>query len=359
MRRRLLVVLSVLLLGSLAACASGGPGSTARPGAAPTSGATRSPASSASPAAPAATSSTASSTFPAAPTRAVASYAAWRLPFAISREAVVADPARPGWFLLAGGMLPGDASSARAIRLDPATGRTQPMPALATPVHDTAGGLFGGSPAVFGGGNATEQSVVQVLDGGAWRRAAQLPTTRSDLSVVSTAGSTLVIGGYDGTATPRDVLRVSGDGTMTPAGRLRQGVRYAATAVVGSHVYVFGGEVDHRELDAVQDVDATTGHTRIVARLPVPLGHAAAVTIGDRVLLLGGRTGPDTFTDAMWWFDPAKGSFERAGRLPAATSDAAVVASGNQAWLLGGESPSPSARATGGVTGRVIAVRVS
>ena len=357
MRRRLLFVSSLLLLGPLAACASGGPGSTARPGAAPTSGVSLSPGSRTSPAGPAASPSQAAGTFPATPTRTVASYAAWRLPFAISREAVVADPARPGWVVLAGGMLPGDASSSRALELDPATGRTEPLPSLPTPVHDTAAGLLAGHPAVFGGGNATEQSVVQVLGDRTWGQPLHLPTTRSDLSVVQVGDSTLVIGGYDGSATPRDILRIGADAKAARIGTLRQGVRYAATSVAGSHVYVFGGEVDHRELDAVQDVDATTGRTRIVARLPRGLGHASAVTVGNRILLLGGRTGPDTMTDAMWWFDPAKGSFARAGRLPAATSDAAVVASGNQAWLLGGESP--SARASGGVTGRVIAVRVS
>ena len=359
MRRPLLAAASLLVLGPLAACSSGGSGSADRPGAASAAGATQSSGGSAASPTPTPTPSTTSSTGPASPSHAVASYAGWRLPFAISREAVVADPARSGWFVLAGGMFPGDASSSRALELDPSTGRTEPLPSLPTPVHDTAGGLVAGRPAVFGGGNATEQSVVQVLGGRAWSTPLHLPTTRSDLSVVQVGGSTLVIGGYDGTATPRDILRIGADGRPARIGSLRQGVRYAATAVVGSHVYVFGGEVDHRELDAVQDVDATTGRTRLVGRLPVPLGHAAAVTVGDRVLLLGGRTGPDTFTNALWWFDPASGSFKRAGTLPAPTSDAAVVASGNQVWLLGGESPSPSARATGGVTGRVIVVQVS
>ena len=348
MRRRLLTVGSLLVLAPLAACSSGGSGSADSPHAGQaTVRASRSPGGAGTVSSPAAVAK--------GPTTAVAAYAGWRLPFAISREAVVGDPARPGWFVLAGGMLPGDASSARAIRLDPATGRTDPLPALSTPVHDTAGGLFRGSPAVFGGGNATEQSVVQALTGGSWTHAAQLPTTRSDLSVVSAGGSTLVVGGYDGSATPRDVLRVGADGTLTAVGRLRQGVRYAATAVAGSHVYVFGGEVDHRELDAVQELDATTGRTRVVARLPEGLGHASAVTVGDRVLLLGGRTGPSTLTDTMWWFDPGHHTFHRAGRLPAPTSDAAVLASGDRIWLLGGESSGVSGR----VTGRVIVVRVS
>ena len=104
---------------------------------------------------------------------------------------------------------------------------------------------------------------------------------------------------------------------MQPSGSLVRGVRYAATALVGGQVYVFGGEVSGAELSTVQRVDPRTGRTRIVvARLPHPLGHAMAAAVGDRVLLMGGRVDPNTRTDQMWWFDPASGRFSHAGRLP-------------------------------------------
>ena len=85
--------------------------------------------------------------------------------------------------------------------------------------------------------------------------------------------------------------------------------------------------------------DLGTGRTRIVARLPVPLGHAMATTVGSRILLVGGRVTANRQTDAMWWFDPATAGFTRAGRLPAPLSDAAVAAHGHRIWLLGGEDP--------------------
>ena len=77
----------------------------------------------------------------------------------------------------------------------------------------------------------------------------------------------------------------------------------------------------------------------MVARLPVPLGHAMAATVGNRVLLMGGRVSPDRQTAAMWWFDPATARFTSAGRLPVALSDAAVTAYGHRIWLLGGRIP--------------------
>ena len=94
------------------------------------------------------------------------------------------------------------------------------------------------------------------------------------------------------------------------------GVRYAATAVSGRTAYVFGGEVLGRELGTVQAVDLATGRTRVVARLPVPLGHAMAATVGGRMLLMGGRVAPDRQTAAMWWFDPASGPVHPRGPAP-------------------------------------------
>lgn len=276
------------------------------------------------------------STFRAA--HASAAYAPWRLPFRVARSAVTAMAGDPRRVLLAGGMLPGDASTDQVSELDLTTGRSAAGPRLVTAVHDAAAGTFAGHPAVYGGGNATEQSGVQELRSGRWRLVAQLPTTRSDLSVASVGGRSLVIGGYDGTTVPRSVLTRSGR-RLVPVGSLREGVRYAATATVGSDVLVFGGEVDHRELASVQRVDGRTGRTKIVARLPQPLGHAMAAYVGGRVLLMGGRTGSEVQTDLIWWFDPETGSFTRAGRLPRPLSDASVVSSDRHVWLLGGEDP--------------------
>jgi N-acetylneuraminic acid mutarotase len=241
-------------------------------------------------------------------------------------------------------MMAGDASTGRVSRVDLTTGRVSEAPPLPVPVHDVAGGLAGSTPLVVGGGNATEQDVVQELRGGSWQVVGHLPTTRSDLSAVDDGRSLLVIGGYDGSGTRTAVLRLSRAGVATPHGRLRLGVRYAATAVVGRTAYVFGGEVLGSELGAVQAVDLATGRTRVVAQLPVPVGHAMAATVGDRILLMGGRVSPDRQTARMWWFDPAARSFSPAGHLPVPLSDAAVTAAGRRVWLLGGEDPSVSDR---------------
>lgn len=282
------------------------------------------------------------------PTQASAKTLGWHLPVATARQALI--KVGPHTVVLAGGMLADDTSTDRVFRIDLTSGQADPLPRLVVPVHDAAGGQYVGRPAVFGGGNATEQSVVQSLGNRGWRTVNRLPTTRSDLSVAAVRGGTLVLGGYDGAGVPRTILRQSGTTGVQPFGRLRIGVRYAATAVFGSSVYVFGGEVAGHELGGVQRVDARTGVTRVVARLPKPLGHAAAMAFGPRLLLIGGRVDPNTQTSQMWWFTPATGRFAPAGELPRALSDASVVRIGHAAYLLGGEDP--------GVTDRVVRVAV-
>lgn len=266
----------------------------------------------------------------------------WRLPYPVARAAMISNSRDS--LILAGGLLTGDRSTDRAVRVDPSSGRRKSLPALAVPVHDTAGGLVGGVPTLVGGGNTTEQSVVQSLEHRHWRRAGNLPTTRSDLGVVEWRRHAYVIGGYDGASVPRTILRLSPRAAPHPAGRLLHGVRYAAMTRIHSDVYVFGGEVAGRELDTIQQVDLATGRTRPAGRLPMPLGHAMAATIGHRILLMGGRVTPDRQTRDMWWYDPATRRLRPAGRLPSPLSDAAVSSRGRRVWLLGGETPVVTAR---------------
>lgn len=319
MRRAAQVAGVILGLSGLTAC--GG----SQPAAAPSGSASR-PSASASPR--------------STPAHLTVTVTPWRLPYAIAREAAISIG--PNRVLVGGGMFPDDTSSARSFELDLSTGQATARPALSVDVHDVAGGQYAGAPAIYGGGNATEQSIVQQFRGGAWRVVDHMPTTRSDLSVAVVGSTTYVLGGYDGTGVPTQVLAQSGGGRLGPAGHLAQGVRYAASAVVGTSIYLFGGEVSGAELGVVQRYDTVTHTTSVVARLPVPLGHASAVVLGGRVLLLGGRVQPNVGTRAMWWFDPTTQRFTRAGELPAPITDAAVAVSadGRTAWLLGGEAPS-------------------
>jgi N-acetylneuraminic acid mutarotase len=261
----------------------------------------------------------------------------WRLPTPLGREAVVAVG---GKLVVAGGLVAGDQSTATAYRLDPTNGHVQPLRGLPVPVHDTAGVLLGGRPVVLGGGNTSEQDVVQVQRPGGWTVGGHLPQARSDLAAFTVAGRALVIGGYDAVTPAVPSVLASRDGaSWMVIGSLPVPVRYAAGVAQGGAVWLFGGERSGAQQTAVQRIDATTGKAQVVTHLPHPLGHASAIAFGRRILLLGGRTGSTSMTSQMWWFDPATHRFIRAGKLPAPLADTAVAVVGGAAYLVGGESP--------------------
>ena len=268
----------------------------------------------------------------------------WRLPEPVAREAVV--PRTDGTsVVVAGGLLAGDRSTATAYSLDLRGGAVSPLPDLGTAVHDTAGVRLAGRTLVLGGGNASEQSVVQSVSRGGARVRGHLPGARSDLSAVRVGARALVVGGYDGLSPALPAVLSSRDGRRwRTVARLPVPVRYAAVVAAGATVWVFGGERNGAMVDVVQRVDPATGTARVVAHLPRPLGHAAALLLGDRVLVAGGRTSADRLTSRLWWFDPGSGRFTRAGRLPRPLADSAAFADGSTGYLVGGETPAFSDR---------------
>lgn len=289
---------------------------------------------------------TSGTTAPTTPSRVrvVVHVMPWRLPQPIAREAAIPVATDA---VVAGGLAAGDQSTAAAYRLDLGSGRSTALTDLPVPVHDVGGAAVGGRPEILGGGNATEQSVVQVgrPDGG-WRLASALPGARSDLAALSVGDRVFVVGGYDGT-TPAlgDVLVGTAGGAYRVFAHLRVPVRYAAMVRVGAAIWVFGGERSGVEVDPIQRIDLTTGLVRVVGRLPGPLGHATAVRLGSRILLIGGRTSPSRLTADMWWFQPSEPArLTRAGTLPFPLADSAAVPMAGAAYLIGGETPRLSDR---------------
>ena len=256
--------------------------------------------------------------------------------------------------VVAGGLVAGDQSTATAYRLDPANGHVQPLRRPAGTACTTPPGvLLGGRPVVLGGGNASEQDVVQVRRRGRLDASAgTCRSARSDLAAVTVAGRALVIGGYDAVTPAVPAVLASRDGaSWLVVGALPVPVRYAAGVAQGGAVWLFGGERSGAQQTAVQRIDATTGKAQVVTHLPRPLGHAAAIAFGRRVLLAGGRTGSDVDDEPDVVVRPRDRRFSRAGRLPVPLADTAVaVVGGDRGYLVGGESPL--------VTDRVVRLRL-
>jgi len=237
-----------------------------------------------------------------------------------------------------GGLTPAGTSSADILRIDPATGKTLQIATLAQGAHDAGGAVLGNRFFVFGGGADSVLGSVQEFHPGQnqARIVGRLPRLRADLSVAGTGDLAYVVGGFDGSTADPAVLSTTDGATFSTVADLPRPVRYAAAAVMGGYLWVFGGVQASSPSTAIQRVDPRTGKATVVGNLPVPLDHAVALVLGGTLLVLGGVINGQP-SSIIWRLDPMTGSVTQTGTLPTAVSMPAAVVVGEVAYLVGGE----------------------
>ncbi len=278
---------------------------------------------------------------PAFRTTLVARSAPTPLPAPISGESVVAMRGGP---LILGGLDSSSASVNGVFQLDAGSGRLREAGTLSGPLHDAAAAALGGQVLVFGGGTAASTDAVQALpapggtvaSGTTAHRVGRLPTVRSDLSAVTVGGRAYVLGGYDGHTPIDSVLQTADGSSFSQVATLPAPARYMAVAALGGRIYAFGGETaSGGASNAIQEVDPQAGTARVIGHLPQALSHAGAVVLGSRVYVLGGDAGGSP-SDGIWRFNPGSGTVAPAGRLPVAIAGGATATVGSTAYLIGG-----------------------
>jgi len=114
-------------------------------------------------------------------------------------------------------------------------------------------------------------------------------------------------------------------------------LRYAALAAAAGGIVIAGGTVGTNATDTVLRFDPTTRKVKRIGRLPAPVTHAAAVAIGDKAVVIGGRgSDVDSQRATVLAVNPVTGRVRRAGHLPMPLSDVSAVASGSRVLMLGG-----------------------
>jgi N-acetylneuraminic acid mutarotase len=190
---------------------------------------------------------------------------------------------------------------------------------------------------VFGGGSTSELDTTEALsERNEAERVGALPSARSDLSAVVVGGTAYVLGGYDGNEPIAAVLRTTDGSRFTTVCRLPVPFRYAATAVLGTKIFTFGGELaSGADTDAIQEIDTRARIAVVIGHLPRPVSHAAAVALSGKVYVLGGRSSGVALRNIVE-FDPSTRAVRRAGRLPIAVTNAAAIETGSAGYLIGG-----------------------
>jgi hypothetical protein len=293
--------------------------------------------------------------------------APYQLPSGLAREVVL--PAGPD-LLLAGGLTPQSTSTAAVRLLNPATGSTTRAGRLTVPTHDAAGATLGGRAFVFGGGEQSSVATVQEITARAVSPqatatvAGRLPGARSDLVAVTRGGTAYLLGGYDGAGYDATVLATRDGRRFTAVARLAVPVRYPAVAVLGSQIWVFGGQTSHGITNDIQRISlagaglAGAGQTvrgrkivtaAVAGHLPRPTTAAAAFALGGALYLAGGQTAPArpgqataspsatlTTSGAVLRYQPGHPA-ALAGILPVPVANAGAGVLGSTAFLVGGD----------------------
>ena len=253
-----------------------------------------------------------------------------------------------GRFALLGGLDSSEVSSA-GIEVADAAGvlHTGSLP-LAQ--HDAQGAELGGEVYVFGGGSATELDHIISFDParGAVSTVGTLPRAQSDVAVAAAGGTAYVVGGYDGTNWLNTILAWRPGSPVQVVGHLPVGLRYAAATAVGGNILIIGGSTPEAASDAIYRFDPSTGDVRQIGRLPQPITHASAATLGAFGYLVGGR-GNDlgSQTARVWSIDPRTGAVAVAGRLPEPLSDTASLPIHGSIVVAGGLAPNSTVAGVG------------
>jgi len=260
--------------------------------------------------------------------------AGYRLTAAVQREVAAAYGSAA---LVAGGLDAAGSSTNGVFRLDPASGALTALGSVPEPFHDAAGALIGKRLFVFGGGVGHSSSSIQAFDLATRRGAVvgHLPHALSDVASTASRGTVYLVGGFDDHK-PRAEIYATTDGThVRLAGRLPHGLRYAAVAAQDGRLVIAGGIVRTAPSPNVYGFDPASGRVSLIARLPVAIAHATAVTLGGVVYVLGGIDTSGQTVSTGTRVDVGAGTARPvAGTAPVA--DAAVADLPQEALLIGG-----------------------
>lgn len=242
-----------------------------------------------------------------------------------------------GDIIVSGGLSSAQSSTQTVWSIQP-DGSVRTLAPLPSPIHDAAATALGSSVLIFGGGQTEGSTRVLRARPGPPALVGQLPQALSDLDAVTVGDRAFVVGGWNGSLPSPAVYSATADGHVSLAGRLPVGLRYPAATALNGQVLVAGGEgPGGSSTSTILSWDPTTGQTTRPAQLAAPVSHAAGVTLGGRLYLIGGVRGNQP-SDLILSWAPGEPRFQVSGHLPRALADTAAVPFGGGIAVIGGRS---------------------
>ncbi len=204
----------------------------------------------------------------------------------------------------------------------------------------SGGGEGGGATAKSDPPKFTEKLVAQAAP-------KPLPAPISGESVVGMRGGPLILGGLDsGESSVGGVFQLSPSGGLREVGALAGPLHDAAAVALGNEVLVFGGGTE-ASTDQVQALATSGGAVAegttaaLVGRLPTVRSDLSAVTVGKTAYVLGGYDGSEAIASVLATTDGTR--FKEVAKLPTPGRYLAAAALGGRIYAFGGESVGGSA----------------
>jgi N-acetylneuraminic acid mutarotase len=245
----------------------------------------------------------------------------------------------------------------------PAPGPSTPAPAEAwQPRHASLAAVQQMNAAVLGGriwvaGGLTTSTkataATQVYDPtkDAWEAGPSLPEAVDHAMLVTYRNQVVLIGGFrsrrgDSVASAQVLFFDDSAGHWVNGPPLHHPRAAGAAAVVGDKIVVVGGRTGQEQLVGQTEIfDGKAWHDG--AGIPVPGDHLAAAADRDYLYAVGGRKfKPSNNTDAVQRYDPATNRWTRLAALPERVSGAGVAIIGGQLLVISGESTTPAVVST-------------
>jgi N-acetylneuraminic acid mutarotase len=248
----------------------------------------------------------------------------------------------------------------------PAPGPSPPAPAEAwqprhaslTAVQQVSAAVLDGEIWVAGGlttlttsTRATKTTQIYDPREDGWRAAPSLPVAVDHAMLVTYHNQVVLIGGFrsrdgESVASPEVLMYDDSIGHWRHGPPLHHPRAAAAAAVVGDKIVVVGGRTGSERLVRETEVfDGAAWHDR--ASIPVPGDHLAAASDRSYLYAVGGRKfdSPHT-TKAVQRYEPATDRWTRLADLPKLLSGAGAAIINGQLLVAGGESTTPNVVST-------------
>ena len=192
----------------------------------------------------------------------------------------------------------------------------------------------------IGGGFTTNVYVASFADGGVepWQQVtSKLVTARGDVTLLRHADHLYAVGGRESTSSlvpgsdEVEVARFGADGSLGEfaattklvdpnADAASFGVFLPVVTAGAGHVFVLGGQTSPlttslSDVALAAKIDAASGNLGpwvALPRLPAPMSGAAALVVGDKVLVFGGSLGSSQSEDVLALSIAPNGSFDTA-----------------------------------------------